>query len=170
MTKLADEIRAIERRSEQRLRALVEQSSDVVTVLGRDLLTRWQAGSIRRVLGHEPGSLIERAITSIVHPDERALFDGFLRATVDGNGQQALRARMRHADGRWCHVESSAENRFADPAIGGLVVTLRDVSERTAFFTSDQGTGVLVEFGPTTQIFASPIDERTEDYITGRFG
>jgi phosphate transport system ATP-binding protein len=44
------------------------------------------------------------------------------------------------------------------------------VSERTAFFTSDQGTGVLVEYGPTTQIFASPIDERTENYITGRFG
>jgi diguanylate cyclase (GGDEF)-like protein/PAS domain S-box-containing protein len=132
-TKLADEIRTIERRSEQRLRALVEQSSDVVTVLGRDLRIRWQAGSIKRVLGHEPGSMIESSITSIVHPDERALFDGFLRATVDGNGQSAIRARMRHADGRWCHVESSAENRFADPAIGGLVLTLRDVSERTAF-------------------------------------
>ena len=50
------------------------------------------------------------------------------------------------------------------------------VSDRTAFFTteinteSDRRTGVLVEFGPTKTIFSTPIDERTEQYVTGRFG
>jgi len=48
------------------------------------------------------------------------------------------------------------------------------VSDRTAFFTvdvSDQGrVGVLVEIGDTSSIFTSPEDQRTEDYITGRFG
>jgi phosphate transport system ATP-binding protein len=48
------------------------------------------------------------------------------------------------------------------------------VSDRTAFFTvdvSDEGrTGVLVEMGTTDQIFTAPNDQRTDDYITGRFG
>jgi phosphate transport system ATP-binding protein len=48
------------------------------------------------------------------------------------------------------------------------------VSDRTAFFTVDESdgdrTGVLVESGPTKQIFTSPTDPRTDDYITGRFG
>lgn len=50
------------------------------------------------------------------------------------------------------------------------------VADRTAFFTAlaDEGTGdrtgVLVEYGTTTQIFESPRDQRTEDYISGRFG
>jgi len=48
------------------------------------------------------------------------------------------------------------------------------VSDRTAFFNVDdsQGvrTGVLVEMGTTHQIFTSPTDQRTDDYITGRFG
>jgi phosphate transport system ATP-binding protein len=50
------------------------------------------------------------------------------------------------------------------------------VADRTAFFTAlaDEGTGdrtgVLVEFGKTTQIFEHPVDQRTEDYISGRFG
>jgi len=45
------------------------------------------------------------------------------------------------------------------------------VSDNTAFITiDDQGAGVLVEYGPTSQIFANPKDKRTEDYITGRFG
>jgi phosphate ABC transporter ATP-binding protein len=50
------------------------------------------------------------------------------------------------------------------------------VADRTAFFTAlaDEGTGdrtgVLVEYGATAQIFESPRDQRTEDYISGRFG
>jgi phosphate transport system ATP-binding protein len=50
------------------------------------------------------------------------------------------------------------------------------VSDRTAFFTtevnpdSDRRTGVLVEFDETKKIFSQPSDERTEAYVTGRFG
>ncbi len=50
------------------------------------------------------------------------------------------------------------------------------VSDRTAFFTaevnetSDTRTGILVEFDDTERMFSNPTDERTENYVTGRFG
>lgn len=44
------------------------------------------------------------------------------------------------------------------------------VSDYTAFFLSDGGPGIMVETGPTSQIFSAPRDKRTEDYVTGRFG
>ena len=45
------------------------------------------------------------------------------------------------------------------------------VSDYTAFFMMDQDRArCLVEYGPTKQVFTSPADKRTEDYITGRFG
>ena len=45
------------------------------------------------------------------------------------------------------------------------------VSDYTAFLLTDENrAGTLVEYGPTRQIFTNPIDQRTEDYITGRFG
>ncbi len=50
------------------------------------------------------------------------------------------------------------------------------VSEMTAFFTAevqeaqDRRTGILVEYDKTEQIFTNPSDERTENYVTGRFG
>jgi phosphate transport system ATP-binding protein len=45
------------------------------------------------------------------------------------------------------------------------------VSDRTAFFTMDEDrAGFLVEYGATNQLFTNPRDQRTEDYITGRFG
>jgi phosphate transport system ATP-binding protein len=49
------------------------------------------------------------------------------------------------------------------------------VSDRTAFFTvevHDDGsrTGTIVEFDRTEAIFTNPADQRTQDYVTGRFG
>ena len=50
------------------------------------------------------------------------------------------------------------------------------VSDQTAFFTvevqeeQDRRTGILVEFDSTEKIFTTPEDERTEQYVTGRFG
>jgi phosphate transport system ATP-binding protein len=50
------------------------------------------------------------------------------------------------------------------------------VSDRTAFYSvlrddkSDTRTGVLVEYGPTAQIFEDPQDSRTQAYVTGRMG
>jgi phosphate transport system ATP-binding protein len=45
------------------------------------------------------------------------------------------------------------------------------VSDATGFFwLNEERAGILAEFGPTQQVFTSPRDRRTEDYITGRFG
>ncbi len=86
----------------------------------------------------------------------------------------------------------SALDPIATARIEDLMIGLRDsytiiivthnmqqaarVSDRTAFFTArpdettGDRTGLLVEFDRTTNIFANPLDSRTEDYISGRFG
>jgi phosphate transport system ATP-binding protein len=45
------------------------------------------------------------------------------------------------------------------------------VSQQSAFFLAEQGSpGRIVESGSTSQIFEDPVDPRTRDYVTGRFG
>jgi len=44
------------------------------------------------------------------------------------------------------------------------------ISDYTAFFLADGGPGIMVETGPTSEIFSRPKDQRTENYVTGRFG
>jgi phosphate transport system ATP-binding protein len=44
------------------------------------------------------------------------------------------------------------------------------VSDYTGFFLSEEGPGRLIEYAPTREIFSRPKDERTEAYVTGRFG
>ena len=45
------------------------------------------------------------------------------------------------------------------------------VSDNAAFLMMEEDrAGILIEYGPTSQLFTNPKDKRTEDYITGRFG
>jgi phosphate transport system ATP-binding protein len=68
------------------------------------------------------------------------------------------------------------KNRFTIVIVTHNMQQAARVSDRTAFFTtevdskSDRRTGTLVEFDATSKIFSAPSDERTENYITGRFG
>ena len=126
------ERRAIEGRSEARLRALVEHSTDVVTVLGPDLVVQWQAASVERVLGYEAEAVIGHPLTTLVHPDDVRLVERFLAASLGRQGSHTLIARFGHAAGGWRTVETVVDNRVDDAAVGGLVLSMRDVTERKA--------------------------------------
>jgi len=58
------------------------------------------------------------------------------------------------------------KNRYTVVMVTHNMQQAARVSDKTAFFL----LGELVEFGGTEQMFSSPADKRTEDYITGRFG
>jgi phosphate transport system ATP-binding protein len=68
------------------------------------------------------------------------------------------------------------KNRFTIVIVTHNMQQAARCSDRTAFFTveldskSEQRTGTLVEYDATAKIFSNPSDERTENYITGRFG
>ena len=122
--------RAAERDGEARVRALVEQSSDVVTVVDPELRIRWQAASVTRVLGHDAEALIGQPFSSIAHPQDAALVERFLVAALARPGSQTLSARFEHAHDGWRTMEAIADNRVDEPLIGGLVLSMRDVTER----------------------------------------
>ncbi|HWF49630.1 MAG TPA: EAL domain-containing protein [Solirubrobacteraceae bacterium] len=124
------ERRAVENRSEARLRALVEHSTDVVTVVGADLIVQWQAASVERVLGYDADAVIGQPLTSIVHPDDVRLVERFLHASLGREGSHTISARFGHATGGWRTFETVVDNRVDDTAVGGLVLSMRDVTER----------------------------------------
>ena len=63
------------------------------------------------------------------------------------------------------------KNKYAIVIVTHNMQQAARVSDHTGFFWVDDGrSGIMVEFGETSQIFTTPRDPRTEDYITGRFG
>jgi diguanylate cyclase (GGDEF)-like protein/PAS domain S-box-containing protein len=117
---------------ERRLRSLVHNSSDLVTVLDRGLVIREQTDAAERVLGCAASWLVDRPFAELLHPDDRdrviAEYDR-LPARIDAHG--TLRYRLRHADGTWLDVEAVSTNLLADREVRGLVLNIRDVSDRT---------------------------------------
>lgn len=119
------------RRSEERFRALVERASDVVAILDMDQSVRFISPSIERIIGYPPRELVGRSVTELLaEPDRAALTTHWTEVAATTEPIGPLVHRLRHRDGTWRHVEVVHTNRTDDPAVGGVIVNLRDVSER----------------------------------------
>jgi diguanylate cyclase (GGDEF)-like protein/PAS domain S-box-containing protein len=130
---LAEQARAAERRGDERVRALVRHSSDVVAVIDAAGGVRWVAESVTAMLGHAPASLVGRPFVALVHPDEAEGAAGFLeRIAAEPGRVGTLSVRVHAADGSDRQLEMVADNHISDPVIGGVLLNLRDVSERLA--------------------------------------
>jgi diguanylate cyclase (GGDEF)-like protein/PAS domain S-box-containing protein len=130
---LAEQARAVERRGEERLHALVRHSSDVVAVIDPSSRVRWLAESVRGMLGYEPEALVGRRLAELVHPDDGHALAPFLYDAAEQEGEATmLSVRLRGADGAYRHLELVADNRLSDPLIDGILLNMRDVSERLA--------------------------------------
>jgi len=120
-------------RSEARLRSVVEDSSDVVTILGDDLRIRWQAPSVRAVLGHAPESLVGTPFLALVHPADAVQVEELLRTAPTGpNASATVEVRLLHTAGGERHVEIVAGDRRGDPRVEGWVLHIRDETRRFA--------------------------------------
>jgi diguanylate cyclase (GGDEF)-like protein/PAS domain S-box-containing protein len=119
------------RQSEERFRALVQNASDVITVVDLEGRIRYQSPSVERVLGYDPGSLENHSILEIVHPEDvEASIAFFLEAVKSDGVTPPVRWRVHHADGTWRYVETIYNNLANDPNVGGMLLTTRDVSDQ----------------------------------------
>jgi diguanylate cyclase (GGDEF)-like protein/PAS domain S-box-containing protein len=120
------------RQSEKRFASLVQNSSDVVTVVDADTSIRYASPSVQRVLGIEPELLEGTRFIDLVHPDDKTRVLGFLTATGDGH-TLLMECRVRRQDGEYIFTETLRTNLLHDESVGGVVLNTRDISERKAF-------------------------------------
>jgi PAS domain S-box-containing protein len=114
-------------------RSLVNNSSDLITVLAPDGTIAYQSPSVQRVLGRRAADLVGTALVDLVHPDDRPDVNIALTKLVEAPGATAnFGCRLQHDDGSWRHVESTCTNLADDPRVNGLVLNIRDVTEQAA--------------------------------------
>lgn len=119
--------------------ALVEHASDVVLVVDAAGIIREASPSVAHTLGHLPQTLIGRALSDLIASDDRELVRADFAqitdaATVDGRPRPSAPCewRVAHADGAVRWLEVLCTNLVHDPAVRGVVINGRDVSERKA--------------------------------------
>ena len=131
-----------------RFRALVQNSTDVVTVLDASLHATYVSPAIEGVLGLTPEDRLERPFVEIVSPDDREGATELLaRVVARPFATELLRCRMVHADGSLRTMETLASNLLDDPAVVGVVLNSRDISQRAALEEQLQHTQKLEVVG-----------------------
>lgn len=121
------------RQSEERFKALVSKSSDIITVLNVDGTITFQSESTKQVLGFNPDDMVGKSAFDYVHPDDVGRVRAVFAERIDQMGAEvSMEYQFRRADDSWVHLESRATNRLHDPAISGIVVNSRDITERKA--------------------------------------
>jgi PAS domain S-box-containing protein len=119
------------RRSEERFRSLVQNTSDIIIILEADGNIRYVSPAIERVLGLQPQDVISKNAVVFVDPVDRTkAFKMFAEAKKEPGIRPPDEFRLRHKDGTWRHLEVNRSNLLDDPAIGGIVFNLRDVTDR----------------------------------------
>lgn len=119
------------RESHARVEAMVRHSSDVLMVVDAPGTIQFASPSLTAVLGLPVDRLVGEPLVRLVHPDDEApgrlFLDGLTQAPAAVAG---VHWRLRHADGTYREFETAGSNALGEPAVAGLVLNSRDVTER----------------------------------------
>ncbi len=119
--------------SEARFRALIENGSDLISILNGEGHFIYESPSSARILGFRPQELIGHNVLEFTHPDDLPHVIEALGQIRQVPGQVIVtESRFRHKDGSWRCLEAISHNLLDDPAVNGLIVNSRDVTERYA--------------------------------------
>jgi len=117
--------------SEEWFRSLVRYGSDIVAVLNADGRVRYVSPSVERVLGYEAAKLIDGIGFDFVHRgDLNRLIKHYAVVLATPGHHNAVELRARHVDGTWRCLEVAYTNQLDNPAVDGVVLNFRDVTER----------------------------------------
>jgi diguanylate cyclase (GGDEF)-like protein/PAS domain S-box-containing protein len=117
--------------SEQRFHALVQHSSDVVTVVSTEAEVLYQSESVQRVFGYPAHWLSGRRLTNLLDRESAVRLAEALRSVAGRPyATTVLELTVRHRDRRERQAEMTITNLLGDPSVGGLVLNTRDISER----------------------------------------
>jgi diguanylate cyclase (GGDEF)-like protein/PAS domain S-box-containing protein len=122
------------RRADERFQALFQHAPDMVAVLDVTGLIRYASPSASAVLHLPLGSMQGRSVFDLVHPDDREPMRVQLAGLIEQRaGVLRLQCRMLDAEGTLRWFEFTASNQMHNPALAGVVINARDVSETRAF-------------------------------------
>lgn len=121
--------------SVEQYRALIEQTSDVITVVGANGAIQYQSPSSEPVKGWEPEELVGEQILEYVHPDDRSrVAEEFSALTVEnGRLDEEIEFRFQSKDDGWIWLAVTGTAPGPDSPIDGYITTSRDITERKEF-------------------------------------
>ncbi|HWR69439.1 MAG TPA: PAS domain S-box protein, partial [Dehalococcoidia bacterium] len=131
---ITDRMRADEERKEreERLRAVIENAWDGITILDENYNVIFESPSLARISGYTPEEWMGRPVGQMnIHPDDLAPLLAKIETLKSQPGSiiTDVKIRYQHKDGSWRWIEATGRNLLHDPKVKGLVVNFRDITE-----------------------------------------
>ncbi|MBF0183268.1 MAG: bacteriohemerythrin [Magnetococcales bacterium] len=116
--------------SDRRFSQLIQNSFDTIVVLDAEGIQRYVSPSAEWCHGYVPSELVDiPVIERMIHPDDQELVLAAFRQIIE-TGSGGAQYRHRCKSGGWVHLEARGSNQLGNPDIGGVVVNVRDITER----------------------------------------
>lgn len=118
-------------KSEEYFRALTENATDIIIVANAGGIVQYIGPSVERVSGFSPEGITGRSCFDMVHPGDRARLRALFEEGLKHPGSLIkTELRCRHKDGSRLYIEGRGRNLLDNPAVGAIVVNIRDITER----------------------------------------
>ena len=120
------------RQSEARFHALIQNAADLILVIDPDGVIQYASPSSERILGYTDQEFVGKKFHEWVHPEDLPLAVEALnrRREIAGTSTNSIAVRCMHKNGTWRVIEVLGTNLLAEPSIKGIVMNIRDITER----------------------------------------
>jgi PAS domain S-box-containing protein len=128
--KLNQSLQAL-RETEDRLNLLVKNSSDSLVIVNADGSQRYVSPAAERITGFSVTELEGRTLDTLIHPDDmEGIRAAWNEAVEHPEKTVTVQYRHIHKTKRWVFFEAVAQSFLSEPAINGIIASVRDISER----------------------------------------
>ncbi|MGZ6952969.1 MAG: EAL domain-containing protein [Acidimicrobiia bacterium] len=156
--------------AEARFRTLMQTSGDALIVIDEHAVINHPPIG-RQLFGYTPDELHGMNALDLVHPDDLEFAaTEMIKAVTDPDYQATNAMRIRHADGHWVPIELVARSYLSDPDINGVVMNVRDHTERDAFASalriSEERHRTLIANLPGAVFRCSATPPYTDEFVS----
>jgi len=128
--RLSETLHALQN-SEKHFRRLIEYASDIILLVDGNGVITYASPSVERILGYTPIEYVGKSAFDEVHPEDLDPLKNAFNAMLQRSGVTTpVTCRIRAKDNTWRHLETVANSRLNDPAVFGIIVNARDMTEK----------------------------------------
>jgi PAS domain S-box-containing protein len=126
----ADSIRELAN-SDERIRLIVQNISDMVTLVSKQGVIIYNNNALTRILGYEPEELYEKNMLELVHPDDKERIGKRFNDLVDKDGiGELIEFQFLSKSGKYLLIESIGNIQLNNPAFHAIILISRDITEK----------------------------------------
>jgi PAS domain S-box-containing protein len=117
--------------SEARFRSLVQNSSDIITIIDKDGKILYSSPSTEKILGYKSEQLTGKPLDGFIHSNDTSVLKGTIKKVISSfKPVNSLEYRFLHAQGYYLNLETTFNNLTENEHIKGIVLNTRDITER----------------------------------------